>query len=251
MQSRIKEQSVPLDDKIRNITLIWHEKIGQGAFGEVYRCENKDTGDVMAVKKVDIIFQHERLKKEIMALNTEIAILRKIKHTHIVKHYGMLHDNNSVSLLVEYLKGDAMSHLIKRKGALREKDVSKYFQQILEGLAYLHENKIVHRDLKCDNILLDEGSNCKLADFGTSKFTQNVRSLSGCDTFCGTINWTSPEFMQSGIYGTKLDIWSFPCPVLEMLTANAPFSEMKPYAVMAQIVDKDFVPSFPQDTSDH
>ena len=57
--------------------------------------------------------------------------------------------------------------------------------------------------------------------------------------------------MQSGIYGTKLDIWSFPCPVLEMLTAKAPFSEMKPYAVMAQIVDKDFVPSFPQDTSDH
>ena len=163
----------------------------------------------------------------------------------------MLHDNNSVSLLVEYLKGDAMSHLIKRKGALREKDVSKYFQQILEGLAYLHENKIVHRDLKCDNILLDERSNCKLADFGTSKLTQNVRSLSGCDTFCGTINWTSPEFMQSGIYGTKSDIWSFACPVLEMLTAKAPFSEMKPYAVMAQIVDKDFVPSFPQDTSDH
>ena len=77
----------------------------------------------------------------------------------------------------------------------RERVVSKHCLQILEGIAYLNNMRIVHRDLKCANILLDELDNCKLTDFGISKYGKEIRSASGCDTFCGSIYWMSPEII--------------------------------------------------------
>ena len=205
---------------------------------------------MIAAKKVDTSFQHKNLEKEIKSLDTEMQILKSIKHKYIVKYYGMLRDDSSISLLMEYVPGGTISDLISEKGPLGEEEVRKYSQQILEGLGYLHGNQIVHRDLKCSNILLDENNNCKLADFGTSKHAENIRSLSGCDTLCGTVHWMSPECIKSEKYGSKSDIWSFACTVLQMLTTKPPFSDLNPQAAMYQIVFGDFIPSFPESTSD-
>ena len=238
-----------MGDEIKKVNLVWHEKIGKGSFGTVYLCENKDTGDVMAAKIVDTRIQHKNLEKEIKSLFTEMENLKKIKHKYIVRYYGMLRDHNSISLLMEYVQGGTISDLISKKGALGEEVVSYFSLQILEGLAYLHQNRIVHRDIKCANILLDKHNNCKLADFGTSKHAQNIRSLSGCDTFCGTIHWMSPECMQSKKYGSKSDIWSFGCTVIQMLTTKPPFFDREPQAAMYQVVFTDVNPSFPPGTS--
>ena len=89
----------------------------------------------------------------------------------------MIENSDSVSLFMEFMKGGSIYNLISKQGALSEKDVSKYCQQILEGMEYLHKNGIVHRDLKCANILLDDHNNCKLADFGISKHAENIRSM--------------------------------------------------------------------------
>ena len=223
--------------------------IGQGAYGIVYRYENKYNGFEIAVKQVLVGFQNHKMKEKAASLKLEIKILKKLKHKHIVRYYDMIETNQSISLLMEYVNGGTIYDLISKQGSLPEKEVSKYCQQILKGLGYLHEANIGHRDLKCANILLADYKTCKLADFGISK--EDIRSLSGCKTFCGTIYWMSPECIRGQDYGYKCDIWSFGCIALEMLNGEPPYRAMKVYAAMLKIENKGLNPSFPTGTSDH
>ena len=223
-------------------------KIGAGGYGTVYMYKTKPTGFKIAVKRVDLGFRNYKLKKQVDALKQEIKVLRTLKHRHIVRYYKMLLDDNSVSLLMEYVKGGSIYDLISKQGALNEIEISGYCQQILQGLAYLHEKKIVHRDVKCANILLDN-SICKLADFGLSK--EDIRSMSGCKTDCGTTYWQSPESIQQQNYGYKSDIWSFGCTVFEMLSTEPPYRELNRYAALFKIVTEGLNPSFPPNTSNH
>ena len=223
------------------------EKIGQGAFATVYRCENKDFGVDIAMKEVDCLENKEKVE----ALHREIQILSNLKHKHIVRYYGSRQDKNSISIFMEFAKEGTIRKLISAKGALCEKDVSKYCQQILEGLAYLHENKTMHRDLKCANILLDKDGNCKLTDFGISKHAENVRSTAGAVTDCGTCYWMSPECILGEEYGWKSDIWSFGCTVFEMLNTEPPYRELNASAAMFKIVNGDMKLQFPPDSSNH
>ena len=209
----------------------------------------------MAMKKVEFSISREIMQEkeleQLEALRKEIQILRGLEHKHIVRYYDMIENSDSVSLFMEFMKGGSIYNLISKQGALSEKDVSKYCQQILEGMEYLHKNGIVHRDLKCANILLDDHNNCKLADFGISKHAENIRSMSGCNTFCGTPYWISPEIILGQKYGWKTDIWSFGCTVLEMLNGKPPYREMERRAAMFKIGMEELNPSFPPHTSDH
>ena len=247
---RPEEKHILLENDHEKTCFIQLKKIGQGEFGSVYLCKNKNTGTYMVLKQVDISFDHKKLPKQVEALYQEMENLKKLKHKYIVQYYGIHHDNNSVSLLMEYVKGGSIFDLIK-KGALKEKVVSRYCRQILEGLAYIHESKIVHRDLKCANILLDECNNCKLADFGISKHAKDIKSMDGCKTVIGTPYWMSPECIKAEPYGWKSDIWSFGCTVLEMLNTKPPYYNLEINAAMYKIVHEDLVPYFPSDTSDH
>lgn len=199
------------------------------------------------MKQVDVLQDQRKLD----ALQQEIQIYRKIKHKHIVKYYGTAQGNYSLSIFVEYAKGGTIKKLISEKVVLCEKVVSKFSHQILQGLVYLHENGIMHRDIKCANILLDDHGNCKLADFGISKFSESLRSMSGGATDCGTPNWMSPETISEGKYGWKSDIWSFGCTVLEMLNGEPPYSQItNRHTVMFKIVQEGIVTSFPPNTTE-
>ena len=224
METGIEGQKIVSDGELKNIPLIKCEKIGQGGFATVYRCENKKFNIEIAMKKVEYF---DKKEKKVDALHKEMEILSKLKHKRIVRYYGIIQDKDSVSILMEYAKGGTIRKLISDKGALCEKKVGKYCQQILDGLAYLHETKIVHRDLKCANILLDNRDNCKLTDFGISKHSHNVRSMSGCHTDTGTVYWMSPECIEGKKYRWKSDIWSFGVTVLEMLNKEPPLSRIK------------------------
>ena len=245
-QRGFEGQDILSDDELKTIPLTKCEKLGRGAFATVYRYENKDYNVEIAMKEVDCLGN----KRLMDSLHQEIHVLSKLKHKRIVRYYGTRQDEDSVSILMEYAKGGTLRKLILDKGALCEKDVSKYCQQILEGLVYVHEMKIIHRDLKCANILLDEFYNCKLADFGISKDAENVRSMSGAETDCGTVYWKSPECIQGIKYGWKSDIWSFGCTVLEMLNKEPPNRRLNAAAAMWKIVQNKMDLHFPPGTSD-
>ena len=238
-------QYILSENEVKKIPLMKCELILPGSFASVYRCENKVFGVKRAVKRVSYIGD----QKLVHVLYNEIKLLRKLTHKHIVKYYDMLQDKESVSIIMGYLARGSIYLQIKTGGALYEESVRKYCGQILEGLAYLHEEGIVHRDLKCSNILLDNSNNCKLSDFGISK--DGVQALSGCKTDCGSPYWMSPECITCMVYGWKADIWSFGCTVLEMLNRDPPYHEFSVYAALYKIVQEGIIPSFPPSTSEH
>lgn len=194
------------------------EKIGAGTYAVVYRCENKSLNKVIALKQFNI---DGKGKTEIFY--NESGILRNLDHKNIVKYYGVIEHEDSVGILMEHVSGGTVRKLIAEKGPLREETIQKFSQQILEGLAYLHERQIMHRDIKCSNVLLDKLHNCKLTDFGLSKKNENIRSRSGAKTECGSSYWMSPETLSGETYGWKADIWSFGCTVFEMLNKEPPY----------------------------
>jgi mitogen-activated protein kinase kinase kinase 2 len=137
-------------------------------------------------------------------------------------------------------------------GPLNEILARKYTRQILEGVAYLHDNRIVHRDVKGANILRDSFGNIKLADFGASKRLQTIRSgRSGLKSVQGTPYWMAPEVIKGEAYTDRADIWSVGATVVEMLQSHPPWYDFEPTAAMFKIVMEDTVPNLPAHCSEH
>ena len=116
-------------------------------------------------------------------------------------------------------------------------------------MAYIHEKGIIHRDIRCAKILLDESNICKLVDFGILKHTENIQSILGGTTIIGAPNWMSPEVIKGEEYGWKSDIWSFGCTLLEMLNTTPPHYGKISGAALFKTAYEDFEPSFPAGTS--
>ncbi|XP_019378356.1 PREDICTED: mitogen-activated protein kinase kinase kinase 3-like [Gavialis gangeticus] len=187
--------------------------LGQGAFGKVYLCYDADTGRELAVKQVQFDPNSPETSKEVNALECEIQLLNNLPHERIVQYYGCLRDplERTLSIFMEYMPGGSIKDQLKEHGALTENVTRKYTRQILEGVRYLHRNRIVHRDIKGANILRDSAGNVKLADFGTSKRLQTIcLSGTGMKSFTGTLYWMSPEIIRGEGYGRKADIWYVP-----------------------------------------
>ncbi len=138
------------------------EILGEGSFGEVYKALHKETGNIVAVKKIPVSQDHESLKKE-------IQILKKCKSPYIVQYYGSYMKDNDLWLILEYCNPGSVADLIKiTKKTLSETEIASICHAVLKGLEYLHDTKKIHRDIKAGNILLDHLGNAKLTDFGVS-----------------------------------------------------------------------------------
>ena len=210
------------------------------------------------MRKVDLTFDIGMdmgvilsLRTKVTSLYQEMQILRKLNHKHILRWYGMINSKVSVSLLMEYMKVGSIYDLISRQGALQEKVISKFCKEILEGLAYLHEKKIVHRNLKCSNILLDDWNNCKLTGFCMSKQAENITPISGRFDEIASAYWMSPECLTGNKYGWETDIWSLGCTLLEMLNTKPPYGESSRAAAISSIVNRILIPTFPPGTTNH
>ncbi|XP_066936555.1 mitogen-activated protein kinase kinase kinase 2-like isoform X2 [Clytia hemisphaerica] len=218
-------------------------QIGSGAFGTVYLCRDLTTGKELAMKCVETGSVNPAAMQEVEILHREINLYKTLKHQRIVCYYGSIQDTKSLSIFMEYMEGGSLHERISRSGAMSEDDVRKYSRQMLEGLDYLHNNHIIHRDVKGANILLDKNDNCKLADFGSSRQIKTIRSKTGCKSVHGTPYWMSPEVINGQGYRCKADIWSLGCTVVEMLTTKPPWFHLEPVAALFKIATQ---PTKPQ-----
>lgn len=209
--------------------------LGSGAFGEVYVCHDKDTGRDLAMKVVRLEQMNAETSKEVRALENEIHLLRNFEHERIVSYFGCAQDKQSLYIFMEYLPGGSVKDEITKYGSLTENVSRKYTKQMLEGLAYLHKNVIVHRDIKGANILRDGNGNIKLGDFGASKRLQTIVSATGLHSVVGTPYWMAPEVINGEGYGRKADIWSVGCTIVEMLTTKPPWAEFESMAALYKI----------------
>ncbi|XP_065900738.1 uncharacterized protein [Dysidea avara] len=216
------------------------KRLGSGSFGKVYLYECQNSGQQRAVKEIDI---HPELdEKEMKHLENDIHTLKTLRHHRIVVYHDIKQDHSSIKIFMEYMSGGSLRQLLVRHGPLEETITRRYTKQLLEGVEYLHNRKILHRDIKGANVLMDgKGENVKIADFGTSKTVQTMHKSQKVDvsTFTGTAFYIAPEIINRKPSTIKSDIWSVGCTVVEMLTAYPPFHDLDFVAVINLVAGGD------------
>uniref|UniRef100_A0A8D2AMD1 Mitogen-activated protein kinase kinase kinase 19 n=1 Tax=Sciurus vulgaris TaxID=55149 RepID=A0A8D2AMD1_SCIVU len=222
-------------------SILWTkgEILGKGAYGTVY-CGLTSQGQLIAVKQVTLDTS-DRLatEKEYRKLQEEVDLLKALKHVNIVAYLGTCLEENIVSIFMEFVPGGSISSIINRFGPLPEMVFCKYTKQILQGVAYLHENCVVHRDIKGNNVMLMPTGIIKLIDFGCAKRLAwaglNGTHSDMLKSMHGTPYWMAPEVINESGYGRKSDIWSIGCTVFEMATGKPPLASMDRMAAMFYI----------------
>lgn len=199
------------------------QMLGRGSFGTVYEGIS-DAGVFFAVKEVSLVDQGLGAKQCISQLQQEIALLSQFEHENIVQYLGTDQESEKLYIFLELVTQGSLSSLYQ-KYRLIDSQVRAYTRQILTGLKYLHDRNVMHRDIKCANILVDARGFIKLADFGLAKETSKLNELKSCK---GSAYWMAPEVINPRkSYWLPADIWSLGCTVLEMLTRRPPNGDLE------------------------
>ena len=198
------------------------KELGKGAFGCVWIVKRKEDGQRYAMKRVKISALDPREREN--ALN-EVRILASLHNINIVAYKEAFYDEESktLNIVLEFADdGDLESKIqknIKSRSSFNENDIWNYLIQIIQGLKYLHENKIMHRDIKCANIFMNKNGVLKLGDLNVSKIVK----MGLATTQTGTPYYASPEVWADKPYDYKSDIWSVGCVIYEVCTLKPPF----------------------------
>ncbi|XP_054838236.1 LOW QUALITY PROTEIN: STE20-like serine/threonine-protein kinase [Eublepharis macularius] len=209
-------------------------ELGDGAFGKVFKAQNKETNVLAAAKVIDT-----KSEEELEDYMVEIDILASCDHPNIVKLLDAFYYENNLWILIEFCAGGAVDAvMLELERPLTEPQIRVVCRQTLEALHYLHENKIIHRDLKAGNILFTLDGDIKLADFGVS--AKNTRTIQRRDSFIGTPYWMAPEVVMCETskdrpYDYKADVWSLGVTLIEMAEIEPPHHELNPMRVLLKI----------------
>ncbi|XP_046841347.1 mitogen-activated protein kinase kinase kinase 1-like isoform X2 [Xenia sp. Carnegie-2017] len=204
------------------------ELLGTGAFSSCYSARDKCSGTLMAVKQVSFYRNSSNEQQKVTdVILEEIEILSKVHHPNITKCLGVTRHAGHFNIFLEWMAGGSLAKLLSIHGHLEEKVAINYTLQIIRGVAYLHEQLVIHRDIKGANILLDStGLVVKLADFGAVARLKMEKTYAGefQGQLLGTIAFMAPEVLRGENYGRKCDVWSIGCTVIEMMTGKPPWN---------------------------
>lgn len=215
--------------------------LGKGAFGSVYRALNWGTGETVAVKQIKLA---DLPKSELRVIMLEIDLLKNLDHPNIVKYHGFVKTPETLNIILEYCENGSLHSISKNFGRFPENLVALYMSQALHGLLYLHDQGVIHRDIKGANILNTKKGLIKLADFGVASRTTGLHESS----VVGTPYWMAPEVIELTGATTASDIWSLGCTVIELLDGRPPYYNLQPMPALFRIVNDDH-PPLPQGAS--
>ncbi|KAF9189540.1 hypothetical protein BGZ51_005613 [Haplosporangium sp. Z 767] len=210
--------------------------IGKGAFGSVWRGLNLDTATTVAVKQINL---SDIPSAELANIMMEIDLLKKLNHANIVKYFGFEKTSECLNIILELCENGSLRSLCKNFGKLPEHLGAMYITQVLDGLVYLHDQGVIHRDIKGANILATKDGLVKLADFGVATLSNDV---GGDMSVAGTPYWMAPEIIELSGATTASDIWSVGCTVIELLDGEPPYHELPPMGALYRIVQDDHPP---------
>ncbi|XP_057478364.1 LOW QUALITY PROTEIN: MAP3K epsilon protein kinase 1-like [Actinidia eriantha] len=206
------------------------DEIGKGAYGRVYKGLDLENADFVAIKQ------------------QEIDLLKNLNHKNIVKYLGSLKTKSHLHIILEYVENGSLANIIKpnKFGPFPESLVAVYIAQVLEGLVYLHDQGVIHRDIKGANILTTKEGLVKLADFGVA--TKLTEADVNTHSVVGTPYWMAPEVIEMSGVCAASDIWSVGCTVIELLTCVPPYYDLQPMPALFRIV-QDVHPPIPDSLS--
>ncbi|KAL1746839.1 hypothetical protein HDZ31DRAFT_33179 [Schizophyllum fasciatum] len=212
------------------------DSLGKGAFGQVYRALNWATGETVAIKEITL---SNIPKAELGEIMSEIDLLKNLNHPNIVKYKGFVKEREYLYIILEFCENGSLHNIIKRFGKFPENLVAVYIAQVLEGLVYLHEQGVIHRDIKGANLLTNKDGTVKLADFGVAS---TATSTANNDAVVGSPYWMAPEVIEQSGATTASDIWSVGCVVIELLEGHPPYHTLDPMPALFRIVQDDCPP---------
>ncbi|KAG6033830.1 hypothetical protein E4U41_006797 [Claviceps citrina] len=212
--------------------------IGKGAFGSVYKAFNWSTGEAVAVKQIKLV---NLPKSELRMIESEIDLLKNLFHDNIVKYIGFVKSADCLNIILEYCENGSLHSILKTYGKFPENLVGVYMTQVLQGLQYLHDQGVIHRDIKGANILTTKDGTVKLADFGVSTSTLAAGQDKEAQVV-GTPYWMAPEIIQLSGASSASDIWSVGCTVIELLQGRPPYHNLAAMPALFAIVNDDHPP---------
>jgi len=206
--------------------------LGRGAFSVVYEAKKKDANDNFAVKVIrkDAVRMDQQRR-----LDLEVQILKSMHHPNIIPLYDIIETKSYLYLVMELVEGGELFERIVARGYYTEKEASKLIKNVLNAIAYLHQNMIAHRDLKPENLLLKQGddTHVMISDFGLSKV---LGDSSMAFTACGTPYYVAPEVLTGGGYGKEVDLWSIGVITYFLLAGFPPFMGESLRDIVEQII---------------
>jgi len=249
--------------------------IGEGSFGVVYLALHGITGELMAVKQVELpdvgkgTESDKKKQSMVNALKLEIELLQGLHHPHIVQYLGTSSDETHLNIFLEYVPGGSIADMLKQYNTFPEPLTRNFTRQILDGLSYLHSRNIIHRDIKGANVLVDNRGAVKISDFGVSKQTTsnltNPSTLASTTTVVkdfgplggpgtrtslqGSVFWMAPEVVRQTGQSIKSDIWSVGCLIVEMFTGSRPFPSMTTLQTLFAVGSQSQKPAVPDGAS--
>ncbi|XP_069596298.1 serine/threonine-protein kinase PLK2-like isoform X2 [Ranitomeya imitator] len=193
--------------------------LGKGAFGRCYKCTDVSSRQVYAVKMIShtrkiVIQQRGGVEKE-------IELHSQLKHRNIVRFYHHFRDQKYMYLVMEYCRHKSLAHILKVRKLLTEPEVRYYMKQILQGVQFLHQQGVIHRDLKLSNFFIAKNMVVKIGDLGLATTVGQCGKIPG--VICGTPNYLSPEVLAKDGHSFKSDIWALGCIMYTMLCGYSPF----------------------------
>ncbi|XP_042005676.1 MAP3K epsilon protein kinase 1-like [Salvia splendens] len=234
MTSSAFHKSKTLDNKY-----MLGDEIGKGAYGRVYKGLDLENGDFVAIKQVSL---ENIAQEDLNIIMQEIDLLKNLNHKNIVKYLGSLKTKSHLHIILEYVENGSLANIIKpnKFGPFPESLVAVYIAQVLEGLVYLHEQGVIHRDIKGANILTTKEGLVKLADFGVA--TKLTEADVNTHSVVGTPYWMAPEVIEMSGVCAASDIWSVGCTVIELLTCVPPYFDLQPMPALFRIVQDENPP---------
>ncbi|RHZ50701.1 hypothetical protein Glove_493g22 [Diversispora epigaea] len=212
--------------------------LGKGGFGMCLKVENQ-AGEVFALKAIE-----KNSGQNYDEVINEIKIQNKLKHPYIVNLYDVFDDLDFVYLKMELCSNKSLLEMVQNRGELTESEVRLYMLQLIDAVGYMHDNNIMHRDLKPDNIFLSDNLDLRVGDFGLSKELNSEDERQR--THCGTLPYMAPEILNPKVgYRFEADVWEIGVIMYILLFGCQPFGGHTRSMVIDRILNADF--EFPSD----